>query len=453
MATAVKAAIIGAGSAVFSMKLVTDFCLFKSLSGTSVALMDIDEARLDAIHTVATRYASEVGANITFTKTTDRRQALAGADFVINTTLAGGQEGVQQEGLVSNRHGFFRHAPSMHTFRQFALSLDIARDMEALCPDAWLLQASNEVFDISTLVSRQTSIKVIGLCHGIYGYEDLAKELGLDLSEVHVEVPGVNHCIWMIQFRYRGRDAYPLIDEWLATKAEGFWKTYKPKGVNTQMSRTAFHLYKMYGLMPIGDTPRFTGIPRQTGWWYHTDLPTEQYWYGVGSGEAYDKNAKIEPHILRGQQRTEMVGQMAHDPNAKITEHFPAVPSRELHVPIIDALVNDNPGTFQVNVPNRGAIAGIADDVVVELPAVVSASGVQPLQIGAMPGNIMVQMLLPRILEMEQNLETFLSGRRSMLLYRVLMDHRTQSLTQAEAWLDEVLTLPHNRGLAARMSS
>ena len=141
-----------------------------------------------------------------------------------------------------------------------------------------------------------------------------------------------------------------------------------------------------------------------------------------------------------------------------MTKEFPPVATREQQVPIVDALANGAPppkeiapeGLFQVNVPNRGAIEGIADDVVVEVPAIVSTRGIQPVHVGRLPDRLMYHVLLPRILEMERELSAYRHGDRAMLLSQLLWDHRTRSPEQAEALLDEVLRSPEAQGWAAR---
>ncbi len=105
-----------------------------------------------------------------------------------------------------------------------------------------------------------------------------------------------------------------------------------------------------------------------------------------------------------------------------------------------------------MNVPNRGSIEGIADDVVVEVPAVVRTRGIQPVHVGKLPDRLMFHVLLPRILEMERELSAWRNADRAMLLSQLLWDHRTRTREQAEALLDEVLGLPETQGWAARFA-
>ena len=112
----------------------------------------------------------------------------------------------------------------------------------------------------------------------------------------------------------------------------------------------------------------------------------------------------------------------------RVTDVVKPVRTREIQVPIIDAVANDRPGIFQVNVPNRGAIEGIAPDVVVEGKALVDASGAKLLHVGPLPPKLMHLVLGPRIAKAERELAAFTSGDRDLLLGCLLLDdYRTQS--------------------------
>ena len=164
--TDVKVSIIGAGSASFSMSLVRDLCLKKSLKGSTVSFMDVDKGRLDVVYGLAKRYAEETKADLKFEKTLERKEALHDADFVVNTALVGGHTNEEIERKVGGEHGYYRGLQLGVYFHQLGLMLSVARDIEDICPDAWLLQASNPVFDGCNIMTRNTKTKVIGLCHG-----------------------------------------------------------------------------------------------------------------------------------------------------------------------------------------------------------------------------------------------------------------------------------------------
>jgi alpha-galactosidase len=139
---------------------------------------------------------------------------------------------------------------------------------------------------------------------------------------------------------------------------------------------------------------------------------------------------------------------LANDPKASLVEALGKSKTREHQVPIIDGLVNDHEGQFQVNVPNRGALEGVPDDVVVEVPAVVNKKGIQPIHVGALPPKIMVEQILPDWLDMERSLLSFKTGDRSMLLWNVLESHQTRSYDQALAVLEDLLAMDDNGEMA-----
>ncbi|MEW6360220.1 MAG: alpha-glucosidase/alpha-galactosidase [Planctomycetota bacterium] len=443
MGCSLKIGVIGAGSAVFSLGLVRDLCLTDGLHGSRVVLMDVDEGRLDQVHLLATRYVQELGVPIQFDKTLDRAHVLDGADVVINTALVGGHDHMENLRTLGERHGYYR-GYGIVNYLQYDLMMSIVRDMERLCPDAWLIESANPVFEGCTLMTRQSRIKVLGLCHGHYGYRRIAQVLGLDANKVAFEAPGFNHWIWMTKFEHEGRDAYPLLDEWIETKAEEFWRTYKPNYGDNQMSRAAIHQYRLFGLMPIGDTPRIVG------WWYHVDLDTKKRWYGHLGG--FDSEIGWAQYLKNLDERVAKIERAARDRDRRVTEVFPPQKSGEQIVPIIDALFNDNEGHFQVNVPNNGVLHGIPADVVVEVPALVNKHGIKGYVTRQLPRNLMLQAMQPRLWRAECTFEAFLTGDRRLLLTLLLDDHRSRSLDQAEKFLDAALSMPGNEKIAERFA-
>ena len=441
----VKIGIIGAGSAQFSLDVVGDLCLTPGFAGSLVTFMDIDEERLAAIDRLARRYAVELGVDLRFERTLNREAALRDADFVVNTAAQSHADEEEQR-AVWDRHGYDRGV--RFPYFNLELMLSVARDVERVCPDAWLLQSGNPVFEGCTLMTRETGVKAIGLCHGFASYGQIARVLGLDVAGIAFEAPGVNHCVWMTQFRYRGEDAYPLLDAWIEHEAEAYWAKPVTRFSDTQLSRAAVDMYRMFGLFPIGDTPRFGGSQFISSWWYHTDLETKRRWYGSLGG--FDSEIGWQGYLSKMEDNLAAIVRAANDGATPVTEALPPKLSGELIVPIMDALANDRVGIFQVNVPNRGAIPGIAADVVVEVPALVSRAGVQPLRLDPLPRRLLNRALVPKILEMELNLEVFQTGDPRAWFHQILLDHRTRDPEQAIAAMRAVLDLPFNARLRER---
>jgi len=446
----IKLSIIGAGSAIFSLRLVGDFCKTKGFSGSMVSLMDVDEKRLNSVYDLAQRYAVLLGTDLKFERTTDIKQSVEDADFVINTALVGGHAQLDASREAGEKYGYARGIDSQefnmvsdyHTlsnYNQLKYFLEVAHNMEELCPKAWLLQTANPVFEGTTLISRYSKIKVVGFCHGHYGVEVIAKSLGLDIREVDWQVAGFNHNIWLNRFLYKDKDAYPLIDQWIKEES-GKWKPKNP--FDDQMSPAAMDMYKFYGRMPIGDSIR------NSSWKYHYNLEVKKKWYGEPWGGVDSDLGWMWYQENYVKALPEKSFKFASDQSLDLLAEFPPdVKSGEQHIQFIDTLVNGGKERFVLNISNKGPIIpGIPEDVVVEIPVIVDQQSIYPEEINPpIPKRIMDMYLVPRMLRMEWALEAFLSGDKSMLQEIVIRDPRTKSFEQAEAVIDEILALPFNK--------
>ncbi|MCB9150570.1 MAG: alpha-glucosidase/alpha-galactosidase [Caldilineaceae bacterium] len=439
MPTPIKIAVIGAGSATFSLGLVKDLCLTPNLAGSFVHFMDINEERLPMITKLAQRYSQELGQDLRIESTTDRHEALRDADFVINTADAKGHYHAAAMRDIIAKHGYYYStgASVPGSYYNFNLMMSVVRDMEEICPDAWLIQSGNPVFSGCTLMTRESDIKIIGLCHGHYGVYGIARTLGLEinsLKDLTWQAPGLNHNVWLTFCYYRGQDMYPMIDEWIETKADEYWRTHVPERTHDiQMSKGAIHQYMMYGLMPIGDTVR-----SGQSWWYHTDLATKQFWFFDKFGGPDTDIAR--PQYVKGlEEKLAMIKRLASDPKASVVQELGQEKTREQQVPIIDALVNNVEEQFEVNIPNNGVLAGIPDDVVVEVPAIINKGGVFPMQVEPLPPKVMYEMIYPNWLAMERELLAYKTGDRTQLIWNALQSNKTHSYEQAVALVKDVM--------------
>ncbi len=440
----VDLAVIGAGSAQFSLGLVKDLVATPSLSGSRVRFMDINEDRLGVTHAVAERYAAEAGADLAFTKTLDRDEALDGAQFVLNCALVGGWRGRghlremgEKHGMAGGRRG---GAGALWSFSQHHLFAGIARDMARLCPDAWYIQSANPMTSGITLFNRVAPVQAVGLCHGINDVRHISRAIGLDPDKVSAQAYGLNHFIWLKRYSCNGRDAYPALDDWIENKAPHFWASPDCTPSHS-LGPKAVEMYKMLGLFPIGDTC----TPGGGNWpsWFRATPELAAKWNE-------DTGAWIERHIQNMEGRIGQFEQALADGSTPLTERYGLGPTGETNVTIIDALANDNAGIFQVNVLNEGAIPGIPDDIAVELPAYVSGAGIQKLQLEPLPEPIM-HFIRQRVLRVQNDVETYLSRSRTRLLLAMLGESDA-GIDGANAFLDEVLSHPSNEDMAAHFA-
>lgn len=444
-----KIAVIGAGSAQFSMVLVRDLALTPGLNDCAVFFMDIDADRLGLIAKLAEKFVRETDARITFKFTLNRIEAIAGADFVINTALAGGHDQMEKERDAQEKNGYYRgiavHAP----YRQLKLMHDVAIDVEKYArPGVYLIQCSNPLPEGCTLMARETSINIIGLCHGHLPYRDLALALGVSPERVRFEATGINHCIWLTRFEIDGTDGYLRINEWIEKKSEEYWSTWTPHHEDKQMSPAAISLFRTYGLMPIGDTCRASW---PEAWWYHVNQQAKIKWWGPDGGVDGEKGWLL--HLKRMEDRLALIRTAAEDEKVSITSVFPAEKSNEQIAPIIDSIVNNREGIYQVNIPNKGSVRGLPDDFFVEVPAYIDGSGIRRKDIYPIPPKIMHGALFPRWLLAERIIGAYRTGDIGYILQVYLSDHRTLSREQAEKTICDVAQLKGNESMAAHFKS
>jgi len=206
-----RIAIIGAGSTVFMKNIVGDVLLSDTLRCCEIALMDIDEQRLDTSEAVARRMLESTDSEARITATTDRRRALDGADFVIvMIQVAGYRPGTVTDFEVPKRFGLRQTIADtlgiggiMRGLRTAPVLLSIAGDMRELCPAALMLQYVNPMAINCWALSRLApDIEVLGLCHSVPGTgEELAADIGEDIDDIRYLGAGINHLAFYLNFR------------------------------------------------------------------------------------------------------------------------------------------------------------------------------------------------------------------------------------------------------------
>lgn len=442
----VKISIIGAGSATFSLTLVKDLCLTPGLKGSTVSLMDVNEERLNAVYLLCRRYAEEMGIELKVEKTLNRTDSLRGADFVVNTALVVGHSGYREGWALGFKHGY-RFGGSYHVmhdegfwinFYQFKLFESIVEDMLEVCPDAWYIQLANPVLAGITYISRKYSkLKSVGLCHGFTGVYRLAEVLGLDSAKISFEAPGVNHFIWLTRLHEDGKDALPVLEEWVEKKAKSYWEKCPP---SSELGPKAFDLYKRFGAFPIGDTctPGGGSWP----WWYHVDKETEGRWNEDPEGWwSFVLKPPPEDPVLK-------LAEVAGDPATKVTSAFPPTRSGEVTVSLIESIACNIPRVFIVNLMNREELVqGVPSNFEVEVPALVDKGGIRGIRTSGLPRPLISHILRDRVAPVEVELEAYESRSRDLLLDLIMMDPWTRSEEQARGLLNDMLSFPRYKDM------
>ena len=235
-----KIAFIGAGSFGFTRSLVRDILSFPAFQDATIALMDIDPERLDAIYRACKRIAEEGKYPAKIVATTDRVEALTGADGVITTILQGGCDVWQHDILIPKKYGVDTNVgdtrgPSgiFRYLRTINPILEIAADIERYCPNAVYLNYTNPMAMLCrTVQGVYPKLTTSGLCHSVQGTASmLAKWIGAKDEDITYTCAGINHQAFYTEFKWKGEDAYPLIRKAITEREE----VYKEEIVRNEM--------------------------------------------------------------------------------------------------------------------------------------------------------------------------------------------------------------------------
>ena len=234
---AVKVAMIGAGSVIFCKTLLNDLMATPALAGAEYALMGPTETKLRRMEAFARRMLEENGIRGKVWATTDRREAIRDADFVVVMIQVGGVEAFRLDYEIPLKYGVDQCiADSLgpggvfRGLRAIPVLVDIARDMEALAkPGAILLQYANPMAANCLALGRAGRVPFVGLCHGVQTTLDLiAGYCGVPKEEISYTCGGINHMDWFLTLRHRGRDLYPMLRD--CFEKPEYYKNEKVRG-------------------------------------------------------------------------------------------------------------------------------------------------------------------------------------------------------------------------------
>ena len=412
-----KIAYIGAGSASFGRRFISDVLTRPALAEGTLTLMDIDPEQLDAMTALARKMARQLDVPTKIEATTERRRALEGADYVVATINApGGIEARKRERRISQKYGVDQAVGCttgpggvFRTLRYVPVMLDICRDMEDLCPDAWLIHYANPTTMVPWALNVASPIHSIGMCHSVQGTAmELAHYIGAPYEQTGHWVAGVNHQAWFLRFEWKGEDAYPRL-----------WEKMKEPEIYQQ------------------DVVRFE-IMRYFGY-----FPTESSVHHSEYVPYFRKNAELierfTPEARNGlerqldEERRTVARRKALRQDADSAAPVKIERSEEYCIGIINAMETNTPYRFNGNVMNTRLITNLPDGCCVEVPCLVDNMGVHPCYVGDLPPQC-ASLNRSRIAGDELAVKGALEGDRKAVEQAVALD----PLTAAICTLDEI---------------
>ena len=352
-----KICVIGAGSP-YTPEIIEILAQMReSLPIQEISLMDIDGQRLDIMHGFCQRYAARLSYNIAITKTTDRKQAIAGSAFINTQIRVGGNASRVKDERIPLSMGLIGQETTgaggfAKALRTIPAMLEIARDVEVLAPDAWIINYTNPTGLVAEAVLSQTKAKIAGLCAGgLFPRNWTAEALNIPPADIRYDFAGLNHMNFAYNLTIKGRSITP---EEFSLAAERFSSVDKSL------------------IMKLGALPS----------------PYLQYYFHQGK---LVKEAAAAPQT-RGETVMELEEELYRDFADPSIDYKPESLKKrggggyaEVAGSVMGALYNNRDTWAVVNVPNSGVFPFLPKDAVIEAPCIINAAGITPIAQGPPP--------------------------------------------------------------------
>ncbi len=405
-----KIAFIGAGSVEFTRNLVGDILAFDDLRDVEIALHDIDAERLETAAALVRLVGEGLGLRPRVTASLDRREALDGAGYVINSVQVGGHEATVRDYEVPLRYGLRQTIGDtlgiggiFRTLRTAPVMLGIGRDMDEVCPDAWLLNYTNPMAMLCWLTYEGTpTTQIVGLCHSVQNTtRQLAEIAGVPPAEVSFVGAGINHQSFILRLERDGEDLYPLVDAAIDRDPE-------------LRRRVRVDMYRRLGYFPTESSEHGA---EYLPWYLRHDDEIERL--RIPPGE----------YVRRSEEN---LGEF-DEVRAQVAAGQPIAVERSLEYAslIIHSMETGQPRVVYGNVRNTGQISNLPLGACVEGPCLVDANGLEPVHVGALP--VQCAALNRTFLNpVELTVRAVLEERRDHVHHAALLDPNTAATLRVE---------------------
>lgn len=432
-----KITFVGAGSSVFAKNLMGDILGFPELSDATISLFDIDADRLRTSEIVAGKTIAALDATAEIETTTNRLEALDGADYVITMFQIGGYKPStvidfdipKKFGLDQTIADTLGIGGIMRGLRTIPVLLDMAKEMEQVCGDATLLQYVNPMAMNCWALDRASTINTIGLCHSVPETAmHLADDIGVPIDEISYRCAGINHMSFYLDFQRRTEaglvDLYPEIHKFGETKPAPMrgHAGRSDGGIRGLSDAVRYDMLRRLGYFVTESSEHFA---EYVPWFIKNGREDLLEHYGVPIDE-YPRRCEIQIDKW-ADLRAELEA-----PESALE----VVTSNEYGAGIIHSLETGQSRVVNGNVPNDGLIDNLPDGCCVEVPCLVDSNGIQPTHIGELPPQL-AAVMQTNVNVQSLTVEAALTGRRDHVYHAAMLDPHTA----AELDLDQIWEL------------
>ena len=367
-----KIAIIGAGSVGFTQRLVSDLLCVPEFASCEFALTDINQQNLEMVEQILRKIVQSNDLPTKITATTNRREALTGARYIMSCVRVGGLPAFETDIDIPLKYGIDQCVGDtlcaggiMYGQRNIPVILDFCKDIREVAePDALFLNYANPMAMNVWAANKYGGVKTVGLCHGVqHGGEQIAEVLGGTTDELDYICSGINHQTWYTDVKFRGRDvsveeltagfeAHPVFSRqeklridvmkrfgYYSTESNGHLSEYLP-----WYRKRPDEITKWIDMSDWihGETGGYLRYTQERRNWFETDFPE----FLAAAGKPLSEHKRSTEHASH----------------------------------IIEAIETDRIYRGHFNLPNGGTITNLPDDAIIEAPGFVDRFGINMME-------------------------------------------------------------------------
>ena len=425
--------LLGVGSTYFTRGIVES--LIVKGGEWDVRLVDIDPQCLEIATLLSQKLVELYDAPVTVTGTLDRREVLPGADAVVSTIGVGGRRAREKDVTVFRQFNVYQSTGDTYgaggvsrALRTIPVLVEVAQDIERLCPDALFINFTNPMTVNCRAVAKATpAVRIGGLCYGVTYYEHwLARLIGVPWPEVRCRAIGVNHFTWITQFQHEGRDAWPLVRQVMQDKmASGEIK-----------ESYTWELFRMFDAFPcVGDGHICEFVPGWQGKGAYYGRT-----FGIDAGHSFEAYAAGFDKVY--QEMADQAYGRAPVTKSEVDLTGETFKDEDLFIDVLNASMGEDEIMRTVNLPNVGQASNLPAGAVLEATTLISGRGFEPL-CARLPGGELppgITAILQRIIgTQELTVEAALKADRKLAIQALVAGETVKTEAEAERMMDVIL--------------